>query len=121
MRARVRSLDQFGTPISLHHEEQTKFKTFGGGLCSMCLKSVLLGFLCLKILAVVNFEDPNISSYSIQEDRSTMESAINLADYSSLFYFGFMDKKYQTVTLEPRIGNFSLTQNSADFSDMSKY
>mmetsp|Transcript_22256 Transcript_22256/g.29808 ORF Transcript_22256/g.29808 Transcript_22256/m.29808 type:complete len:110 (+) Transcript_22256:20-349(+) len=103
---RVRSMDMFGAPISLQVDGRTKFKTLCGGLVSMLLGSILLGFSCLKIFAVIDYNDAKITFYEIYENRNEMEEGLNLADYKVKFFFGFMDPYYAPQSLDPSIGRF---------------
>ena len=87
---KVRDCDVNGATVNLNFKGDTEHKTFCGGLASLLLKSLILGFFCIQSIAVWHYNDPTISSYQVFEDRSLMEEAINLKDYSVCFYFFFL-------------------------------
>ena len=86
----VRNKDIFGSPVKFNLGGSTEFKTIGGGIASTCLRLTIFAYFCMQMVAVVNYEDPKISSYVVLEERGHMEQQINLKDYNVEFFFGFM-------------------------------
>ena len=76
----------------------------------MLLHLSLLAFFCFQIAAVIGQKDPWVSSYEVLVDRSSMEEPMHLDDYSSRFFFGFLDENNDSVALDPSIGHFELNQ-----------
>ena len=44
--AKVRNCDKFGAPISLTFEADSDYKTMCGGVASLCLHILILGYFC---------------------------------------------------------------------------
>ena len=87
---KVRNCDANGATVNLNFKGDTEHKTLCGGLASLLLKALILGFFCMQSIAIWHFKDPTISSYQVLEDRSLMGEPINLIDYSVNFYFFFL-------------------------------
>ena len=66
----VRDFDNFGAPVSLNFSGRTTFGTQGGGIASLCLFALTLGYLVIQVMALISYKDPVISSYEILEKRS---------------------------------------------------
>ena len=62
---KLRACDGFGSPFSLKHSGETSFKTLGGGIATLSLRLIALTFLCMRLIAVVSYEDPLITLYDI--------------------------------------------------------
>ena len=78
---KIRSCDKFGASVHLLHEGETERGTLGGGVASVCLSSLILAYFCMRAIDIASFKDPSIVNFSKQEDRSKMNSPINLGDY----------------------------------------
>lgn len=63
------------------HMGNSQSGTLGGGVVSICLSGLVLAYLCIRMIAVTQFKDPAINSYTVFEDRSKMGTPINLAEY----------------------------------------
>ena len=87
---RVRGCDQFGAPISLNFDGKTSYNTLGGGIASLCLRALILSYLAMQLLAVFNYDDPTISSFTIIEDRTQMKEPMSFEDYNVSFIFNFV-------------------------------
>ena len=59
----------------------------GGGVVSLSFKVMILVFLCVKILAVVSYKDPQISGYAIFEQRAHMQELQITGGFSSIFNY----------------------------------
>ena len=81
MSRRVRQCDKFGAAVQLSFQGEAKSGTLGGGTVSVCLGGLILAYFCMRMLAVVNYQDPAVTNYFILEDRSLQEP-INFADYN---------------------------------------
>lgn len=104
----LRKVDAFGTQISLKHEQETTYKTLGGGITTIVLRTLIFTYFCLLIVAVYTFEDPQISVHEIIEKKTSDESdPMKLEDYFSKLYFGFYDNVSLVPSiLRPRFGKF---------------
>ena len=78
---KLRGCDVNGATVDLNFKGDTEHKTLCGGIASIILKALILGFFCMQSIAVWNYNDPIISSYQVLEDRTLMEEPINLVDY----------------------------------------
>ena len=76
----IRSSDSFGTGLRLSVLGKQDYQTVVGGLASLSFKVMILVFLCVKILAVVSYKDPQISGYTIYEQRAHMQEPVNFAE-----------------------------------------
>ena len=77
----IRSLDMFGVPISLKMNGETTFATTGGGLLSMALRVFFMSFFLMQLIAVLEYTDPQISSFTVLDTRQDMESPVTLDEY----------------------------------------
>ena len=78
----LHSFDNFGATVSLNFKKQESYRTSAGGLASIFLRVVVLIFFIMQLIAVVEHEDPTITSYEILEDRSkmTVSDFVNAGD-----------------------------------------
>lgn len=60
---KIRSYDQFGAHIGFKIGGEPEKKTLVGGLASLALRSLILIYFCMRMLAVIGDKDPQISSY----------------------------------------------------------
>ena len=56
--SRLRSLDNFGAPVSFNVDGKTSVKTVGGGIASLFLNILVLGYLCMQMVEVFGRKDP---------------------------------------------------------------
>lgn len=113
----MRRCDKFGAPVQLNYAGQTTSGTLGGGLVSVCLKTLILAFFCMRLVALTGFQDPAISSHIVMEDRSKMQESINFGDYDQSIKIGFSrDNNILPVALDPRIGTLNLFVAVVDYS-----
>ena len=75
---KLQSFDQFGAHIGFNIGGEPIKTTLAGGLTTLCLRALILVYFCMRLVAVMGDKDPQISSYQIAEDRTTMEGALNL-------------------------------------------
>ena len=88
---------------------EDSFKTLGGGVTSMCLRTLVLSYLCMQLTVLVGYKDPTITIYSIMESRDEMEYPLNADDLSLKFYFGMVTSLlFQPVEIQPEYGRFRL-------------
>lgn len=66
---KIRGCDSFGATIGLNYAGETSYNTLGGGVFSVCLKALIFAFFCMKMAVVVGYDDNNIVTYQIYEDR----------------------------------------------------
>lgn len=67
---KVRGCDQFGATIGLNYAGNSEFKTLGGGISSICLRVLILTYLCMQAVQVATYQDPQIAVFTIKEDRA---------------------------------------------------
>ena len=104
----MRARDIFGAPVGLKLAGESSYKTLGGGLVSVSLKVLIFAYFCKQMIAVFNYVDPLISSYSIYESREWMEEEVSFADFGASLYFFFVDPTGIPIPLEPEIGSLRL-------------
>ena len=89
---KIRSFDSFGAPVSLKYKGDAAYRTLGGGIATVCLKVLILGYFMMQTLAVLNYEDPKIGSYEVFESRRTSNmEPMNLGEYALSFFIGFQN------------------------------
>ena len=79
---KIRSNDSFSAQIRLTHGGKDSFGTLCGGIASISLQIIILTYFCMRLLSVVNFEELQLSSYTIMEDRNLMDMPLILGDHS---------------------------------------
>ena len=105
---KLRMWDRFSASISLTHEGQSKIGTLGGGIISLSIELLVLSYCIMRIIAVVSFQDPAISSYSIREERGHMNS-INFSDYHQHLAFCLLDaNNFRIEQIDPRFGQLQV-------------
>ena len=114
---KVRGCDVNGATVNLNFKGDTEHQTLFGGLASMLLKALILGFFCMQTIAVWQYNDPTISSYQVLEDRSLMEEPLNLKDYSVNFYFFFIGPDSFPKQIDPTIGSFAMQMSDNVFEN----
>ena len=75
---KVRKCDNFGANFNLSYQGENTFGTLGGGIASICLRLLILTYLCIRTIDLVMFKDPDISSYTVMADRNQMEGPYNI-------------------------------------------
>ena len=94
--------------------------TLGGGVVSVGLSGLILAYFCIRMLAVTTYQDPNITNYTVLEDRSKLDEPLNFADYRQKITFGFMKApSVMPVGLDPRIGRIKLSTVYAGLTNWS--
>ena len=58
------SFDAFGEPIAVNRNGETSHKTAVGALFSIALKSFILFFASTSVLALLRYQDPQITQVS---------------------------------------------------------
>ena len=108
--------------MSLKYKGDAEHKMLCGGCVTISLRVLILAFFVMQLLAVANFDDPQISSYEVFEDRNSMDKPLNLADLKAGFYFGFFSLlANKNVRVEPRIGQFELNLLKYHFKNAKLY
>ena len=74
----LRQCDMFGASISLKRDGMRSFVSTGGGLASIAIKVFILSFLCMQLIALVSYSDPQISSFTVLDSRDSMNKPITL-------------------------------------------
>ena len=74
---KISDCDKFGAQVHLMHDGQASNGTLCGGVVTLLLKGLTLGFFCMRMIALTKFDDPSINNYVIYEDRSKMKEPIN--------------------------------------------
>ena len=69
---KLRKCDSFGAGYSFNYKGEDTFGTLGGGIATICLSIGILTYMCIRTIGMVCYEDPEISSYVIMENRSHM-------------------------------------------------
>ena len=117
----VRGCDTSGSPVQFNFKGETEHKTLGGGLGSLIIRFLVLLYGSTQILAVMNYRDPQISSYTVLEDRSKMETPLNLAENHTKIYFGVYNEAYfSSVKVDPRLGKFEAFLVTVDVASDSE-
>lgn len=108
----VTNLDSFGTSVQVNFGGKSKFKTAIGALFTFVTKSFMLFYTIQRAVRVMDYVEPNLSSYEIKDDRIDMEP-LNLDEYEFDLVFGFIDRiTWKPVELDPQIAKFFLSNTS---------
>ena len=77
-----------------------------GGLASILLRTLILVFLCIQMIQVLTYDDPEISSFQVLEDRALMQTGpLSLGKYNTFFTVFFTDKiRFAPQPLDPKFG-----------------
>ena len=106
----LKRCDQFGSSFELNFRGQPDYQTQCGGLVSFLIRVFVFTFASIQFVSLIDYKDPQISSFSILEDRNKMTEPLNLADQLTRFYFGVYDLDYfYYKNLDPRLGHFVMT------------
>ena len=105
---KLRSCDSFGVPVSLKLKGSTDFATTGGGLASISLKILIATFFCIKLIAVVAHDDPQISTYAVHRAKNDMTEPLALGDYSMDIFFSVTDADFIPILVDPSIGSIEM-------------
>lgn len=87
----VRSIDMFGTPVSIKYKGEETYKTFCGGAVTAVI------ILFIGILFLVGFsstvagEDPTYSTHSVLKSRNRSD-ALSMTDSAGQLYIGLMER-----------------------------
>ena len=119
----IRSLDKFGEPISLNYKGETSFKTVLGATFSIALNLFIMVYAFGQILVLANYEDPQISTYTIYQPRNQNDT-INMAEtYGNIliaienqadFSTAMFDPRYLTITAKILTGNNHILNPGGD-------
>ena len=88
------SLNSFGEPISVNYNGDTTFKTCIGAFSTIVLKSFLLIYAVVQLIALFTYEDPEISQYVIYEPRTDGET-LNMQE--NLASIGFTLSNFASI------------------------
>ena len=115
LKGAIRSLDMFGDPVGLQMAGKSTFPTIGGGLATAVLKLFSLSFFCKQLIALVNYEDPQINSFTVLDNRESM-TEVSAEEYGLEIYFYFTTQFGQVLPLDPSIGRFGLFSTHSIYS-----
>ena len=88
---KLRELDNYGAPVSLKYRGKQSYQTVGGAVATLLLRMTIGLYFCKQLLQVMDYGDPEISSYEVMDDRNNMEKALVLNDMKTDFIVGFMN------------------------------
>ena len=74
-------------------------------------------YFCKQLIQVMDYDDPQISSYEIMEDRSHMEKPLVLGDSKLDFVVGFVNLAFETVEIDSRYGKLELYHHSSELTN----
>ena len=69
VKERVRGCDLFGAKVQLRHQDKEESGTVVGGIASLLLQILTLTHFCMRLIQVIEFKEPQITSYEIREIR----------------------------------------------------
>ena len=69
------------------------------------------------MIQVIDYDDPQISSYEVMEDRADMENPLVLGDSKIDFVVGFTNQAYELVEIDPRYGKLELYHHSSEVTE----
>ena len=107
-RSELRKCDMLGAPITLKSGGISSYASTGGGLASIVIKIFILAFFCMQLVAVLGYNDPQITSFTVLDSRESMTSPVTLGENRFEFYFYFTDLLARPVILDKRIGSLKL-------------
>ena len=96
----IRSFDSFGEPVSLNYKGDSSYKTLLGAILTLCLNTFLLVYAADQLLALVKYQDPTVTQYTIYEPRNEND-AINLGETKGSIVFGIHNLKYGVMVTPP--------------------
>ena len=62
---KVRECDKFAAQVHLMHKGNSESGSLGGGTVSVSLYTLILAFLCIRMVALVSHAEPKIKGYVI--------------------------------------------------------
>ena len=68
----LRSFDASGARLGLNFKGESDFKTTCGGFLTLCLQILSLAYFAMRLIVVIEYDDANIGSYEVFEDRGKM-------------------------------------------------
>ena len=98
----------FGVPTTLKLSGSPDYRTACSGFISLILKIALTAYFCERLVTVMDYKDPEISSYTVLDNRGDMDEAVSIVDYGIKIFFFFTDQQAIPIPLDPRIGRFDL-------------
>lgn len=85
-------------------------------MVSLLLKVLIGAYFCMQLLAVVNYGDPSISSYTLLDSRDSMTEPINLKDFGVQLYFYLANQHTaRPAHVGPEIGKLELYSSIAQY------
>ena len=99
------SYDAYGEPVQLSYRGDSTYKTPLGACLTLAMQGFMLIFIVTGVIALVNYEGPQITQYTIYDNR-TDGREINLGEASGDLLIGFYDTMNPNPTLvscDPRI------------------
>ncbi len=101
----------------MNFKGSTTYQTLGGSVFTLIWYVLVLTYLCMQLSNVFTYKDPQINSYKIKEDRQYMTEPLYFKENKLQFFFGFFDLDYKLQPLDPRIGQFKISQMSINYTD----
>ena len=85
LKSSVKSRDMFSKQISFTYEGEEGYSTLIGGIISIIIMGLLIGFGIIKFITMIERNDSNTSFNKTVNDVTTSGTVLNLG--SSTFYF----------------------------------
>ena len=102
------SLDSFGEPVTLNYKGSSTFKTGVGAFFTIALSAFILTYGLFSLIGVLQYEDPQISQYTIFKIRNEQEQ-FDFGEMEGKFAFGFVNSIEKTApVLDPTLGQITL-------------
>ena len=113
------SFDSFGQPIAVNYNGNSSYQTGLGAFCTLALRGFLLVYSLLSFINLIQYQDPQITQYTIQDDR-TEGNVLNFGELRGGIAFGFFSATDFTFPEIPaRLGYIEMSVSTFSYENFS--
>ena len=82
-----KAFDGYGEPVSVSYKGETTYKTPGGALLTIAMRSFMLLFSVFGIFELLSYKNPRVNQFRIYDERTNGEE-INYGDAQAFIVLG---------------------------------
>lgn len=96
----IRHQDAFGQPININFHGNDTYQTIPGGMISIVMVLLLVGYTFLKLKYMINHEEWKLNNQTVMAERLELNSALNFSSFPNVSIGLQFSSKPQILTKE---------------------
>ena len=116
-----KAFDGYGEPVSVTYKGDTTYKTPGGALLTLAMRSFMLLFSVFGIFELFSYKNPQVNQFRIYDER-TDGTELNYGDSQANLIFGFFNPATNIFEVpEPSIASIKFQVVQIDWAGQNPF